>query len=321
MNKYFGIVFFLFISVGLCGQEYSKTDIANYIQAYSAVAVEKMQAHKIPASITLAQGILESAAGKSELAQHANNHFGIKCHKSWTGATYHKDDDKQNECFRKYNSPSESFEDHSQFLMAARYADLFTLEITDYKAWAHGLKKAGYATEPQYAQRLIRIIEEYDLAKYDKKELSVLPEGKNEEKQTSKPKEINTIQENFNGFSPVNYPYTLRTVYINNGTYFVVAKERDTFYDIAVDVQLGVGELKRYNDVPDKKYEPYAGEIIYIQRKKAYAAVDYHILKPNETLRAVSQQYGCRLSSIYKLNNLNERNAAVKEGMRLQLKK
>jgi LysM repeat protein len=283
-----------------------------------------MQTHKIPASITLAQGILESAAGKSELAQNANNHFGIKCHKSWTGETYHKDDDKQNECFRKYNSPFESFEDHSQFLMAARYAELFTLKITDYEGWANGLKKAGYATDNQYPQKLICLIEEYDLTKYDQKDSSVHTARNNNAKPNFKPKETNITAvrgENFNEFLPVSYPYTLRTVYRNNGVYFIVAKQGDTFYDIAVDVQLNISELKRYNDVPNRKYEPYAGEIIYLQRKKIYAEIGYHTLQPKETLRSVSQQYGCRLNSIYKLNNLTKSETTVEEGMRLQLKK
>ena len=328
MKKQINTVIFLFASVMLFGQSYDKTDIRNYISTYSDVARQKMQEHKIPASITLAQGILESAAGKSELATKANNHFGIKCHKSWTGKTYHKDDDKRNECFRKYSSPLESFEDHSQFLKAARYEELFTLKITDYKGWANGLKKAGYATDNQYPQKLIRIIEEYDLAQYDRQDFpvsSVPTTRNNTEKPAPKPREThtetNTAMENFNHFSPVNYPYTSRTVYMNNGAYFVVAKAGDTFYDIAVDVQLSIGELRRYNDVSNKKYEPYAGEIIYLQRKSPYAETAYHVLQPNETLRTVAQQYGCRLSSIYKLNNIDKSEADVEVGMRLKLRK
>ena len=336
MKKLSNTVVFLFVSVVLFGQSYDKADVRNYISTYFDAARQKMQEHNIPASITLAQGILESAAGKSELAIHANNHFGIKCHKSWTGETYHKDDDKQNECFRNYSSPLESFEDHSQFLKAARYAELFALEITDYKGWANGLKKAGYATDNQYPQKLIRIIEEYDLAQYDKQDFASPTTAENnpvKPKPAPKPSEINqetdkkigtetnTVRENFNNFSPVNYPYTSRTVYRNNGAYFVAAKAGDTFYDIAVDVQLSVEELRRYNDVPHKKYEPYAGEIVYLQRKKLYAETAYHILKPNETLRTVAQQYGCRLSSIYKLNNIDKSEISVEAGMRLQLKK
>jgi hypothetical protein len=320
-----------------------------------------MQEHKIPASITLSQGILESAAGKSELAINANNHFGIKCHKSWTGKTYHKDDDAKNECFRKYKSPIESFEDHSRFLKADRYANLFTLSITDYKGWAYELKKAGYATHPEYPQRLIRIIEEYNLTIYDQENFSpaltdnnVKPDSKEKEKprplssvkektgkvmgkvfpkrksshsnrtelsQDKQPHETGITKEYYKGFAPVDYPYTLRTVYSNNGSYFIIAKEEDTFYKIAVDVQLGVGELKLYNDIPNRKYEPYPGEMIYLQRKKAYAETKQHILRANETLRSVAQQYGCRLRTIYRLNNLDKSESVFEEGLRLQLRK
>ncbi|MDR2407643.1 MAG: glucosaminidase domain-containing protein [Bacteroidales bacterium] len=355
MKKYI-VLFFLCYSFSLFSQSYNKADILNYIDTYHSVAIKKMHEHKIPASITLAQGILESAAGKSELAINANNHFGIKCHKSWTGKTYHKDDDAKSECFRKYKSPLESFEDHSLFLKADRYAKLFTLKITDYKGWAHELKKAGYATHPEYPQRLIRIIEEYNLTVYDKGDASpVLADNnqreadstmKKESRSLSKKKDeilgktfpkqkasqpelaqdkqaaqSETIKENHKGFVPVNYPYTLRTVYSNNGAYFIIAKEGDTFYKIAVDVQLGVGELKWYNDIPNRNYEPYTGEMIYLQRKKTYAETKHHVLKANETLRNVAQLYGCRLKSIYKLNNLNKSETVFEEGLQLQLKK
>ena len=320
------VLLIVFCCVGVKAQNYDKTDVSNYIRTYSNLAITKMQEHKIPASITLAQGILESAAGTSELAVKANNHFGIKCHKTWEGKTYHKDDDKQGECFRKYNSAAESFEDHSQFLKASRYADLFKLEITDYKSWAHGLKKAGYATHPEYAQRLIRVIEEYGLAVYDKKEssqpLANNNKPRNETPQSSKPSaDFKTDPEPFNGFSPVPYDYTTRTVYSNNGSYFIVAKKGDTFYKIALDVQLSVGELKSYNDVNVRNYEPQEGEMIYLQRKKPYAEVNYHTLKSGETLRDIAQKYGCRLKSIYKLNQLNKTEIVIEDGLRLKLRK
>jgi LysM repeat protein len=318
MKKYGSLLFlFLFSPLYLFSQSYNKSDILNYIETYHSVAVRKMQEHKIPASITLAQGILESAAGKSELAINANNHFGIKCHKSWTGKTYHKDDDAKDECFRKYKSPMESFEDHSQFLKANRYANLFTLNITDYKGWAYGLKKAGYATHPEYPQRLIRVIEEYNLTIYDQEKFSPALADNN----TNIKSDPKTKEEYYKGFAPVDYPYTLRTVYSNNGSYFIVAKEGDTFYTIAIDVQLGVGELKLYNDVPNRKYEPYPGEMIYLQRKKAYAETNQHIFKANETLRSVAQQYGCRLKTIYRLNHLDRSQSVFEDGLRLQLRK
>ncbi|MBQ7017378.1 MAG: glucosaminidase domain-containing protein [Bacteroidales bacterium] len=139
-----------------------------YINKYKDVAIKQMHKHKIPASIILAQACLESGDGNSTLARKANNHFGIKCHNGWKGKGYKHDDDAKGECFRKYNDPIDSFTDHSYFLISgSRYNSLFDLPITDYKAWAHGLKAAGYATNPKYAKLLIDIIEEYKLYKYD----------------------------------------------------------------------------------------------------------------------------------------------------------
>ncbi len=345
------VLLFVFTCVEISAQNYSKSDIHKYIETYSDVAVHKMQQHGIPASITLAQGILESAAGTSDLAVKANNHFGIKCHKSWNGKTYHKDDDSRDECFRKYKSSIESFEDHSQFLKAARYADLYKLKVTDYKAWAYGLKKAGYATNPQYANRLIRIIEEYNLALYDKSDIPALAKNGSSKNNSSgqsgtkkaknnKKAEAVLVKSNpentdfsdddpsaslpqnisYKDFSPVDYPYTTRPVYMNNGVYFVVAQRGDTYFSIAKDVQLGMGELKIYNDVPNRKYEPQEGEMVYLQRKRQYAEHHHHVLRKNETLRDVSQLHGCRLKTIYKLNNLSDPDLIIGKGLRLVLK-
>ncbi|MCL2132703.1 MAG: glucosaminidase domain-containing protein [Lentimicrobiaceae bacterium] len=319
MKKRFSTVFFLFVSSVLFGQSYTKSDIAVYIQTYAGIAVEKMREHQIPASITLAQGILESAAGKSELAQNANNHFGIKCGGKWYGKTYTKDDDKADECFRKYDSPEQSFEDHTEFLQAPRYADLFSLEITDYKAWAHGLKKAGYATHPQYAERLIRVIEDYELMLYDTvSDVNYLAKparvqaGKTQRKSTKKHSAAPfagrsaEIVGAYRGFPQVPYPYTLRPVFINNGVHFVVAKEGDTYFSIAVDVQLTIAELKRYNEMLFKKQDPYVGEIIYLEKKKQYANVPTHTVQRGETLRSIAQLYACKSKTISKLNGLSK---------------
>lgn len=161
------IIVLLILCVGMQASAQNLTR-AQYIEKYKDEAVKQMRKHKIPASITLAQGCLESNNGNSELARKANNHFGIKCHNGWKGKGYTHDDDRKGECFRKYNSAEDSFTDHSYFLISgSRYNSLFDLKITDYKAWAHGLKAAGYATNPKYAQMLIDIIEEYQLYKYD----------------------------------------------------------------------------------------------------------------------------------------------------------
>jgi len=320
MKKKFTTLFFLFTSLVLFGQSYTQSDIYVYIQTYAEIAVEKMREHKIPASITLAQGIFESAAGKSELAQNANNHFGIKCGGKWTGKTYTKDDDTADECFRKYDSPEQSYEDHTKFLQAPRYADLFSLQITDYKAWAHGLKKAGYATNPQYAERLIRIIENYELMRYDTvSDVKYLAKSeKKQEAETAKKteKKHDAISSkkgkaeavgSYKGFPQVPYPYTTRPVFINNGVHFVVAKEGDTYFSIAVDVQRSITELKKYNETLFKKQEPYIGEIIYLEKKKRYANVPSHTVKKDEDLRSISQLYACKSKTIRKLNNLNKK--------------
>ena len=158
------VIFFCLFSFYLSAQDMSRSQ---YIEKYKDEAIYQMSKYKIPASITLAQGILESANGNSELAKKSNNHFGIKCHSNWDGDKVYHDDDKNDECFRKYNKVRDSFEDHSEFLLKDRYADLFNYSITDYKAWSKGLKKAGYATDPKYAKRLIKIIEENELHRFD----------------------------------------------------------------------------------------------------------------------------------------------------------
>jgi len=317
MKIFFNTTIFLLTSAVAFGQSYTKTDIAVYIQTYAGIAVEKMREHRIPASITLAQGILESAAGKSELAQNANNHFGIKCGGKWSGKTYTKDDDKKDECFRKYDSPEQSYEDHSAFLQASRYAELFSLEITDYKAWAHGLKKAGYATDNQYPQKLIRLIEDYELMRYDtvsnanylaksEKTQPTETHKKTSAKKTHTERKAEHVG-NYRGFPQVNYPYTTRPVFINNGVRFIVAKEGDTYFDIAVDVQLTIAELKKHNEMLFKRLEPYAGEIIYLEKKKRHASVPSHTVWAGETLHFIAQLYACKSKTIRKLNNLDKR--------------
>lgn len=180
-------------AIGICAQSVNQTTL-RYIETYRQIAIEQEQEHSIPAAITLAQGILESASGTSTLAKEANNHFGIKCHGDWTGETFFKDDDKKNECFRSYPSAEESFEDHSHFLKKKRYADLFKLDITDYKGWAKGLKQAGYATNPDYPKLLIDIIELYGLDKLDSTS-TLLAQRQNAEGKPSKDWQPNQASE------------------------------------------------------------------------------------------------------------------------------
>lgn len=187
MKRFFTVLLAL-VALYVYGQTQNEAYL-KYIEKYREAALKQEREYKIPACITLAQGLLESGAGNSELAREANNHFGIKCHKDWTGDTYTHDDETRNECFRKYKKVEESYEDHSKFLLRPRYASLFELDITDYKGWAHGLKQCGYATDPGYATKLITIIEDYDLASIsssEKSEKSSKREHKKEQKEEPK---------------------------------------------------------------------------------------------------------------------------------------
>nr|WP_315196288.1 glucosaminidase domain-containing protein [uncultured Flavobacterium sp.] len=211
----------------------STSEIVNgYIVQYSGVAMSNMKTYGIPASIILAQGILESGAGQSDLATNANNHFGIKCHNDWTGDTVYKDDDVANECFRKYNQASESFKDHAMVLTGkTRYANLFTLPKGDYKAWAKGLREAGYATDPRYPEKLINYIELYNLHEYDAKVL-----GKASKKGESKKEETKVlIQDDFGADQASLYE-------IQKG---------DTFYSVSKKFNLTVEELKQKNNLTE----------------------------------------------------------------------
>lgn len=291
----------LFLSGFVCYSQ--KNSVYNaYILQYKDVAIEQMNKHKIPASITLAQGLLESAAGQSKLARKANNHFGIKCGSTWKGKYVRHDDDKRGEKFRAYDSPIESYEDHSIFLTTrAHYAPLFSLELTDYKGWAHGLKKAGYATNPRYAHQLIKIIEDYDLHKYDQaksyKTVAVVPTYKTETKNTSSKisTNSNTIFENE------------LIVRIQNKNYFIIAKQGDTFKSISENTDISQRKLRKYNEV-DKKYELSEGDIVYLQKKRSKAERKwkgkYHIVMPGQSIYTVAQIYGVKIKTLYKLNDL-----------------
>lgn len=251
----------------------------SYIHEYKELAISEMKRYHIPASITLAQGLLESGAGRSQLALRSNNHFGIKCGGDWSGRTVRHTDDAPNECFRAYKHPRESYEDHSKFLKGrARYADLFKLKITDYKGWAHGLKKAGYATDPQYAYRLINLIELYNLQKYDSKEGT------------------KWMKEFPNPHQP----------YLSNGLLYITVRPGDTFKSIAKEFGLSQRKLRKYNDLPtDPIIE--AGDILYLEAKHKRATKEYlvHVVRPGESMHSLSQKYGMQLKTLYKLNKKN----------------
>ncbi len=263
IRKILALVLLVFATVQVNAQQLTREQ---YINKYKSIAVKQMNKYKIPASITLAQGCLESGDGNSVLARRANNHFGIKCHDDWNGRTYRHDDDARRECFRRYNSAEESYTDHSKFLVERRrYSSLFDLKITDYKGWAHGLKAAGYATNPKYAQLLIDIIEEYQLYKYDngiaakedkkarqiaKKEKSLRKKAEKAKKQLQKAqKKADKAMEKYNKFIEEN--------------------------------------------IPSKENKPLENNII---------SKRVHTVKTGETLYSISRKYGITVDDIYRLN-------------------
>ena len=272
-----------------------------YIEMFREAAVSDMLKTGVPASITLAQGMYESDYGNSPLAKGANNHFGIKCHKEWSGDTYHQDDDAPNECFRKYESVVESYDDHSNFLRSReRYFFLFDLDVSDYKGWSHGLKKAGYATNPTYASRLIDLIERYKLYEYDAQGTKMPVAGtpaqvpvKNEPKTT--------------GHRPVikRNPTTTTASAANtvNGVPFVYARKGDTWTKLASENNIDLWQVLEFNDA-DKNDVLKEGETVYIKPKKNHSDQFTHVLVEGETMRGISQQYGIKLSRLYKMNEM-----------------
>jgi hypothetical protein len=275
------------------------------------MAIEQQIKHKIPAAITMAQGLLESGAGLSELATKANNHFGIKCASDWVGRTYTHDDETKNECFRRYASPADSYEDHSLFLKRKRYESLFALPIADYKGWAHGLKACGYATDPKYADKLIRLIEQYNLQDLtldknlqkagliSEKDTTWKNFNKNDENIVVLPtEETYAIQENIEVFA--NHQSGRR-----NGVRYIIANEGESFSSLAVFLNMYERTLRKYNDALDTR-ELKPGDIIYLYPKKNKASrrTPYHYFTPGEDAWEIAQKYGIKVKSLYKLNNI-----------------
>lgn len=289
-----------------------------FIRRYKHIAISEMERTGIPASITLAQGILESGCGESELAVNANNHFGIKCH-DWTGATYTMDDDRKNECFRRYETPEQSWIDHSEFLMSRpRYAGLFKLKTTDYKAWAKGLKAAGYATNPKYADLLIKIIEEEELHKYDR--LIKRPKGGHAniaDISISADEFAKNVELQSQATTPANYRNREE---MRNGIICIEALPGDTYQRIADYYNIKIKKLLQYNDKTDTNLVP--GQIVYLKRKKSTAArgYEFHRVKAGDNLYDISQQYGVRLKNICR-NNYVSADTELAEGEKIYLRR
>ncbi len=281
-----------------------------YIEQYSDIAMVEQARHNIPASITLAQALLESGAGKSELAAKSNNHFGIKCHSNWEGERIYHDDDKKGECFRKYDKVIESYEDHSEFLKRDRYQTLFTYKVTDYKSWAYGLKAAGYATDPKYPAKLIKIIEDYELYRFDDpdKVAWVAQNYDNDVKEriARRQSENNAAGTNVASMSfGERNMYPIHEVMKTNDAKFVTARENDSFENIAQEFGLTSKQLLRYNDLP-KDTAICAGMQLYVEPKKSKSTtkVYKHVVYYGESMHSISQKYGIKMSKLYKMNNL-----------------
>ncbi|MCJ7446091.1 MAG: glucosaminidase domain-containing protein [Bacteroidales bacterium] len=282
-----------------------------YINDFKDLAVNEMKRTGIPASITLAQGMIESDFGHSRLAREANNHFGIKCHDDWKGPTIRHNDDRRNECFRKYSRPEDSYYDHSDFLRSvSRYRFLFEIEPTDYKAWARGLKKAGYATNPQYANMLIRKIEENNLYNFDRGyTVAKLPQ--------QQPALVNVIvaqHDSVNNRNAVpeindNFKVTARVnrVMENNRIQYIIVKDGETREKIENEFQLLKWELSRYNELASD-FSPVAGQLLYLQpkREKAEPGKEHHTVAEGDTMYSISQKYGIKLKSLYEMNRMAE---------------
>lgn len=282
-----------------------------YIQAYKDIAIREMKTHKIPASITLAQGLLESGAGNSALAREAKNHFGIKCHKGWEGDTYYMDDDEKNECFRKYDDVEQSFRDHSEFLCGrSRYAALFDLDITDYEGWAKGLKAAGYATNPKYAQLLIDRIKLYDLTQYDQIALGLLAESDVEpiDPEADEYFELAFSPQDKSIFPLADMTPEGRFIYENNGVRFVYAKEGETPESMAKTFGIKFKRFCEYNCLKHPEEVVFhSGDVVYLEklRNKNWKAKKYTV-QEGETLRDVALRFAVKPEKILRKNGLKE---------------
>ena len=306
----------LILGIAVSAQRDSGTPQERYIARYASIAVNEMYRTGVPASITLAQGIIESASGRSKLAVDGNNHFGIKCHNTWKGRTMRADDDRRNECFRVYGSAEESFRDHSDFLRYQdRYKFLFDLKTSDYKGWAYGLKQAGYATDPSYAAKLIQCVEDYGLSRYDRMTVDdALAEGGAEAEVPVEKDDALGIPDSplkieageiFTGSEKYSFSLS-RTMYSKNGVPFVYAIEGETYESLAKKYHLLQREILKFNDQP-KGAQLQAGEIVYLEPKKSKTVrgLDKYIVGgDDETLHGICQRFAVTEKAVRKMNGL-----------------
>jgi len=324
MKRYISTVIVCFLCISGAtharGQKYAKVpSFEDYIRKYKDLAIQQQRDYKIPASITLAQGLLESAAGDSRLARLGNNHFGIKCKEEWRGGKMYHDDDAKNECFRTYASVEDSYLDHSLFLSKRKYyVSLFDLDLYDYKAWARGLQKCGYATDKSYGDKLIRIIETYELYKYDRAKLPERPPIIIDDVYDIK---YDVPERPVENKSSSKYKNLRRHIYRVNGIHYVTVTEYDTYNSLVNDTHLKLKKLLKYNEITED-YPLREGDRIYLQSKQKYAAKGHliHVVRAGESLHSISQFYGMKLQTLYKLNKLPS-DYVIKPGDTLKLRK
>ncbi len=285
--------FLFFSATGARAQQAKLNEgYCNYIRLYADECVRQMHNHRIPASITMAQGLVESGAGKSRLATEGNNHFGIKCHKAWMGESIYANDDLPNECFRKYNHVKDSFTDHSIFLKQSRYKVLFSYPMTDYISWAKGLQSCGYATNKGYANMLIRVIEQYELYELDRNSYPSWMTGgrKRTIEKPARKEKVLTHQ----GY----------TCY---GLVYVLAKKGDSFTSIAEELEIKPSRLAGYNEAP-VDFPLREGDVIYLEakHKKAMEGYETHTVKVGDSMHSIAQTYGMQVNSLYTINKLDD---------------
>jgi LysM repeat protein len=289
-------LFIIGLTLSFCLNATSNLSKKEYVTVYEKIAIQQMNKYKIPASITMAQGILESGSGNSSLAKTANNHFGIKCHTDWKGEKVYFDDDTQNECFRSYTKVEDSYIDHSMFLTTRkRYESLFSYSVSDYKAWSHGLKAAGYATNPKYAEELIKLIEDLELYKLDGS--SIAP--------------ISTNQPAL---------FSVKKIHENKVDY-IVAKKGDSFYQISKRYGLTLSQLHAYNDFNPEKDILEEGDIVYLEPKRFYSRTKNTIvIERTMTLREVSQKEAVKLKKLMRKNQISSPDEQLPKGEKIFLR-
>ncbi len=320
----FYLALYMLAPVRMKAQHLPNEDIVYYITQYADIAINEMVRTGVPASIKIAQGILETQAGKSKLVAESNNHFGIKCKSNWDGPKVYHDDDAQGECFRKYKDAISSYKDHSDFLkLQPRYASLFELDVDDYKGWAWGLKKAGYATNPIYAETLIKFIEDYqlnilnDYAEDEEQEKYDLSEYIGEiTKNGLTPSTVTTKSSSSFSNKKISYP---EDVFKINNVKVIYATEGTSLLAVAKKYKIALPKLLSYNELPKSNSVLKKSELVFLQPKKSVGNKSIHRVKRNESLRDISQHEGIKLASLLQYNQLKA-NSKLKVGQKLNLK-